>query len=616
MSFCAYFKIDKQDLRWIIRIFLFAFIVKLIYFIQFSATRAYPFVEYSDSHAYFYWARDIAGGDFLGSGAFMKWPLYAYLVAGILKISKNSPLPVFLLQLFLGAINCVFTYALARYFIGKRWPAILAGLVCALYGLFTFYDTVLVYTTVSLFLNFIFIFYVLKIQDRTNALRFFICGILLGIAAIAQANIVPCGMFLMAWLLFKSRCSPRNSLRIYICFLAGAVLITGTVTLRNYLVERDFVPITGHIGLNFYSGNNQKATGTFFSPQEITLNPEDMFRDAKIIARLELNRDLKTSQVSDFWFKKALRFIQENPKEAAGLLLKKAMFIFSPREYMHDVEYYFRENKIGVSGLLLKDLRFMMPFVILGMALGLKRIRLLLPLYIIVFTLSLSIVLFYVTARYRLSLVPFFIIFAAYAANDILERIKEKQYFRFWVIFSILIGFGLLCNKVYDFRDKPTPSGATEALMEQHMLQALGYENAGEYHNALKELGQADAILPHNRRVLFRQGVILFKLGDLALAEEKFKEVIKINPVSVDAYYNLGFIYNQKMQFNKAKGLLEYAVFLDPDDAKAHFELATAYKETGDYKKAKEQLYIALNKLSRWQVFDRQLILKELENLK
>jgi len=88
-----------------------------------------------------------------------------------------------------------------------------------------------------------------------------------------------------------------------------------------------------------------------------------------------------------------------------------------------------------------------------------------------------------------------------------------------------------------------------------------------------------------------------------------------IFPFYIDAYYNLGFLYNQEHRFDEAIAVLERGSFLDPEDAAIYFELGKAYKAKKDLAKAKDKFNIALSKMPRWRKEDRQLIEKELVGL-
>jgi cytochrome c-type biogenesis protein CcmH/NrfG len=79
----------------------------------------------------------------------------------------------------------------------------------------------------------------------------------------------------------------------------------------------------------------------------------------------------------------------------------------------------------------------------------------------------------------------------------------------------------------------------TEALM------ALGdaYFQAGQYDVAASWFGKLLAVTPDDTRALLAQGAADFNLGDLDAAETAWKQVLALDADSVEAHYDLGFLY-------------------------------------------------------------------------
>jgi tetratricopeptide (TPR) repeat protein len=224
--------------------------------------------------------------------------------------------------------------------------------------------------------------------------------------------------------------------------------------------------------------------------------------------------------------------------------------------------------------------------------------------------------LFFVATRYRIAIVPFLAIFAAFALFSAGKAAGEKNYPKFAWLCLALISIFVFTNYDKVFAKKiHRGKGDAYAVFDYHLINAIKYENNSDYRNAIKELSLLNKIEPANSLILFRLGVVYFQLHDFKTAEKMFKEVIKISPYSVNAYYNLGFIYNKQQRFTEAKDTLKKAVFLDPEDAKAHFELGFAYKSLQDFKNAKKEFNLALKKINRWRIQDREIIKNELISL-
>lgn len=610
-----HFQLATKDLVLIAVLFCIAFALRLIYLFQYSHTSIFPVFTYSDSYYYYIWGRDIASGDFIGREAFMKWPLYAYFIGALFTLSGSSIISVYLLQFFLGAVNCVLVYFIGQQ-VFNRAAGFIAGLLCAVYGLFIFYDGLLMYSSLSLFLNFCLFLFTLRIQHEPNKKNLFFLGILLGVCTLTQANMVFYGVLAVAWMLRKKKCSLRDAVLPVSSFILGLAIVVGSVTIRNYLVEKDLVLLSGNIGLSFYLGNSEKATGTFFSPVELTLNQEDMFRDARIIAEAKAGRALKSSEVSRFWVLKAAAFIGSQPLQYLRLLCKKLFYHFGVKEFVHDIEFNLLNNKIPVFKLLLMDLRIVLPFCFLGMALAFRKRKETALCYFAIISVTVISVIFFVSSRYRLAIVPFFMLFAGFAAWSVWEALKERKFRSFSTLaVSLLILYPALNYvSILSWRENRMPLDK-DAAINYYVTRAIGYENALDYREALKEYEHAYGIAPDNKRVLFRLGVIHFRMNNLMAAEAYFKEVAGMNEHCVDAYFNLGVIYNRQQRFQEAIEMLKKAVAFDQKDAKTHFHLGLAYKSAGFTLEAKQEFSDALRKISRWRNEERKLILGELDSL-
>lgn len=597
---------DKKDILPVLIILFSALAVRFFYYFDYKQSVVYPVLEHSDSDAYRSWAKDNACGDFLRGKAFMKWPFYAYFLGlWFFVFGENIPL-VYFLQFTLGALNCILIYLIAKK-IFNRPTAFIAGILSSLYGLFVFYEGLLIYTSLSLLLNSLLFLCILKIRDHPTGKKLFFLGLYLGICTLTQANILIFGILAVIWALWVKRkiaCND-NSFRFFLSFFAGLILIIGSVTLRNYLAEKDFVLVAGNIGFNFYSGNNPEANGTFWTPGQITLNQEDMFRDARVIAENESGRKLKTSQVSAFWRKKAANFIIDHPQDAIKLFFRKLSYAFSPREYIHDIEFNVLAERISIVKAMLMNMYFILPFAFLGMITALKRLKEAALLYLAVLILSLSIAVFFVTARYRLVLAPYLIIFAGYSVFSLWQDIQEKKYFRF-ALFSVFPGLVFILFNIQQASARPM------SAFDRYFNRGLQYEIDTHYAAALREFTLAQSIEPKSRRPAFRLGVIYYKLHDLKRAEENFKKALEADPISVDTYYNLGFIYSEELRYAEAQEMFKKAIALYPDQPKTHYQLGLVYKELGDLKAAKKEFEIALRQTNRWRRLDRGIILKEI----
>ena len=107
------------------------------------AVRRAPFVGQlaMDSWEYDRWAREIAGGDWLGHarGVFFQAPLYPYLLALLYVVAGPSLDAAYLVQIGLAVAGCYALYRAGRAIASER-VGLAAAALAAVYGPFLFYD--------------------------------------------------------------------------------------------------------------------------------------------------------------------------------------------------------------------------------------------------------------------------------------------------------------------------------------------------------------------------------------------------------------------------------------------------------------------------------------------
>ena len=595
-----------NDVRIALGVFAAALLLRLLYFSAYVNTRVYPFAPFSDGYYYYVWARDIACGDIWGRVVFMKWPLYGYLLGLLFALSNVNVSLVYLLQFALGAANSVLVFMIGRRLFSR--PAGIAAAVLYLaYFPVIFYEGLLMYVGMSLFLNSLLFLYLLRVAQNPDGKRLFWAGILSGISALTLGNALLFGVAAAGWIVFRQKLALRGLLRLSLCFIAGVCLMIGITTVRNYVVAGDLVPVAGNMGFGFYVGNNEQATGTFLIPDAITLNQEDMFRDAAIIARRETGRELKASEVSRFWMDKSLAYIRQHPAAYLKLLFKKTAYAFNTAEYVPDAEFEVITNDVKIARFLWRDMVLLMPFGLLGFFLTLRRKSEVRLLHIACGAFVAPLLLFLFSSKFRVSLAPFLAVFAGYGLMYCWQTLRQKNTLRVCLLVGALALF-FLWDKV-GMKTLVRPAGGQAQVFSVHLERAMSYEQSEQYPEALRELQAASLVKPDNRRVLFRQGVVYYQLGRFDLAERKFQKIISVAPDFVDAYFNLGFLYNQQEKFAAAAQLLEKAIDLYPDRADAHFQLAMAYKHLGNVPAATRQLQEARRyRTSAWRTADVEMI--------
>ncbi len=594
-------------------IFIAAVLVRVFYLFDFSRSAVFPLSEYSDGHYYSLWARDIAAGDLLGTRVFMKWPLYAYFLGGLSKISGEDLYFVYCVQILMSACTCVFLYGIGKRLLSR--PAALIGVALYLwYAMPAFYDTVPLYTSLALFLNVFFCNLLVRMQHAQFGRRLFGLGLLAGLCVLSQGNSFLFCAPAASLVIFSGPNVLRRKIALGAGFLAGLGLVIGVVTARNFAVSGDFVPVAAHTGINFYIGNNPEADGLFYAPANISMNQEGMFRDAKALARYDTKKLLSPSEVSGYWFDKGLAFIRAHPVQYASLVWKKLCLVFSLKEPLHDLEYSNALRSVRALRVLIPDLSLILPLALVGMAMSVRRFRDTGVLYIGVAAFSLSLLLFFVTTRYRILYVPFAALFAGAGVVAMLESARLQRYRICFAQYLVIVTAFFALNYL------PPESAArriaeTVPLVQEQVDAALAALKRGTLEEALKHADEAQRLQPRHYIGSLIRGYAYLKSGDAQQAEESLKRTIGAYPYCVYAHQYLAELYNGRGNYEQAQHAARRALFLDDDYAPSYYELGRAYQGLRQFDRANNAYVTALHKNGHSNTMLRASILEALKEL-
>ena len=468
-------------------IFLLAAALRVLYVAHAWTVPAarYPTV---DGRAYHERALEILAGNGIGSQIPYQDPLYAYFLAGLYALFGPGSPGVLFVQALLDASTAVFVYWIARRVFDDR-IALIAGLIAASYKLFFYYDVQLLKVPLTLFLITLTLLLVVEAQRR-GGFRWFAAGVSLGLAALTRGNYLLFVPFLLAWMVFAHRSSPRRgTLAVGLVTLGLAVSIL-PVTLRNYWVGDDLVLITSQAGQNFYIGNRRENdTGRYLAPPFVTPNPLHEESDFRAEAERSTGRTLKPSELSRFWFREALAEIGDDPTRFLRHTALKTALFFNHYEIPDNQSYsFYREYVTPILKLPLPTFGALLPLALVGIGLGWRR-RGAPPLVLFFLSYTASGILFYNFSRYRMPVVPVVIVFAAAGLVGVADGLRRRDRVRS----ALALGF-LAISYPWVYRDLTTETFAT-----YHFNLALHHRDAAAQHRArvepLSERGDARAAL-------------------------------------------------------------------------------------------------------------------------
>lgn len=568
-------KPGKKEISIIIGIFVLAFALRCIYLLEMRSSPLFD-TPTMDAEYHDQWAQSILKGEDYTGGVFFRAPLYPYLLALIYRVFGHNYFIPRLIQFIVGSLSCVLIYLLGRKVFNRR-TGIIAGVIASFYGVLIYFDGELQLPVMEVFLGMLFILTFIRAREKPSFKKWILCGVFLGLSALVRPNILLVGIALLIWILVKStgngktrfpRILHSKSLVYAGCLALGTILMILPVTLRNYVKGHDFVFISSQGGMNFYIGNNPQSDGSSAILPGGRTTWWGSYEDAIRIAEKNLGRTLKPSEVSGYWYKQGLKSATSRPFSFLKLMLKKFALFWNGNELSNNKDFYFFARSAPLLKFLIFRWGIYFPF---GLIIPLSLVGIILfhskKLYrparerediylleIFLFAYMLSVILFFVTARYRVPVLPVLIIFGSYALDRIYSFLKQKQIFEFGKYLLVFLVILILVN-----------------------IEIPGYSAANP--------GQA----------YYTLGVVYSKKGDIVKAEDEYNKAVYYNPNLGNAYANLASIYGDQGKHDMALEYYHRALQNGADSASVYYNLGVEYYNQGDLDKALENSKTSLS---------------------
>lgn len=553
-------------------IFVLAFSVRLVHLGYISQGPLFD-VPVVDERTYLNQAKRIARDEGV-QAPFWQPPLYPYFLGLLYKAFGENYYAFRSIQLALGALSCVLVYYIGKEAFGSS-VGIISSLIASSYGVLIYFEGELLPTFLSVLLNLVLVLSLFWAARGMSWWRWLTSGALLGLSALAVANVLLFVPLVLAWMWSKVK---RNILWALI-FCAGVASAITPVTLRNYILGHDLVLISSNAGVNFYIGNNPDYDRT------LGIRPGSEWWRLTSLPREE--GITKPSLQSMYFFSKAWDFIKEEPLKYGKLLLRKFYLFWRGEEIKRNEDiYFFRRYSPPLRALLWKNwiafpFGIIGPLGILGMGLCVGRLRepKVLLLFIFVVTYMASIVLFFVCSRYRVPVLPFIILFAGYALRWGYGMIRRRYLLK--VAYASVPLFALLF-----VANAGVGRMGEDGDAQVHYDLAYAYMQKGLYANALIHAERAVAMDPNYFEARYTLGTLYALKGLQDEAVSQYERALDIYPGHVYAKLDLGVLYIQRKDYDKAIDILKDAVKMAPNLAEGHYRLGYAYAEAGSLKAA------------------------------
>jgi len=452
-----------------------AVVVRVTYFRELAPTLFAQLQEWrqSDMHYYDGWARSIAGGDWRsasvdvpmhrwhhdvatayfathpderhtlettaaqrGSGLdadtllWRRWmrvpqfyqdPLYAYIVAGVYRVAGPNVLPVFVLQLTAGLVTVLLIWYLAVRFFDDE-VALVAGAMAVLCGPLLSYEMLLLRDSLIACAGLVVVAIAERAMVRPTWRWFGLLGIVIGVSILLKSTFVLLAVVLIVAIAVRFRSAGRSWLTPAAAVAGGLVLALLPLAARNLAVGVSPWALASSGALTFASTNE---------PQYL---PEVGFGvNVPVLAEILGDSDGRSvPAVTATWRR-------QDPASYLLLLWQKWTRLWHWYEIPNNENFYYLRRQAAVLEWLPITFWLIGPLGLVGLFLAAPRHRQAWPLYALVAVHVVTMLMFYVLARFRLALTAAVIPFAACAVVEAWRSLRGAQVVRALVIAGSIV---------------------------------------------------------------------------------------------------------------------------------------------------------------------------------
>jgi len=569
-------------------VWLAAFLVRAVYLLE-SADSPVFWHPIVDAGTYDGLARDFLKNGRFGEGFFWQPFFYPFFLASIYAGFKGSILVAKFFQIALGATTCGITARLGARLLGSK-TGLLAGLLAACYAPAVFFDGELLGTTWEMFWFALFLWIAHELPLRTWQVRHAgWWGLLWGLSVITRPTFIPTGGLLTLFMISRVWQQQRTVRRITPYLAAagfGFLLVVLPVAELNRRATGiySFLPYSG--GLNLYIGNNPDSART------VAIRPGWAWDN---LTRLPMRHGIASrAEGAAFFQHEVRRYIFDQPIDFLRGFACKTMEFFSSREVpRNDDIYVFRKwSRVLTSGVWKLGL-FGFPFGVLfplamaGMV-GIGR-KLPVRLWSLAVVYTLAVALVFVTARYRMPVLPLLWLLAAGGVVTVLGHTARRQWLRVAAYGGLMIGTMILITL-------PGPFAQERNHYEAEMYYCLGSmaSGANRMDEATNQLGRAIALYPGYADAYNAMGVIADRIDRLDEAEACYRKAAQLDNGNATAHANIGRVRERRSDWDGAIGAYRTSLALEPNQPDVFRGLGISYGQKQAWSNAMDAFCLSL----------------------
>ena len=262
------------------------------------------------------------------------------------------------------------------------------------------------------------------------------------------------------------------------------------------------------------------------------------------------------------------------------------------------------------DGLLFFPYGLLLPLALLGLAFSVRDWRKYLLVYLLLSSYVVTLMLFFVCARFRQPLIPLLIIMAVFGVVQLIKFFKKRDFKNLSLI--VLVFVLLVIESNHDI----TGIDRNHLRAEDHMLLGTAYLDQGRLESAKREFSRSIEYDPAFALPYNNLGLISLRRGEADKASQYFTKAIQYNPNTLEPYFNLATQLIEKQQFQQALEILYQARQYQPLNDFVYLKIGATLYQLGRIDEAKLAIEesLRLNPESEVARLSYQQIINELNS--
>jgi 4-amino-4-deoxy-L-arabinose transferase-like glycosyltransferase len=525
-----------------------------------------------DQHAFHENALRIRAGDLLLAEApYAQGPLYSYLLASLYTVLPAEVRTVRIAQALVGVASCVLIFLIA-----SRWFTVWIAFACAafysLYDFSLFMESNLLRASTIGFLYLLLLWGLVRFDETGKASWMLGSGLVLGLAIAARPNSVLMLAALVPALIISAPERARSP-GLWAGFALAVALPVLPFVLRNLHLGHPALHLSGQ-GLGvFVAGNMPDSRGVGWL---ISAQGDELIRAAEGDA-LRVLRGVVVA-------------VAQQPGDWLAVQLQKLHALVASYEIPNNVNFYLWKENSWVLRASPVSIHVIAALFLPGFFLGMRRRGRRALLYGHFLGVLLTILPFYVIARFRLPAVGFMCIFAGFALEEIFLAGSERKLRRLSLLLAGVVAAAIVTTSpvedeitpldyrnlalVYEYNDRFDEAEALyrrafearpQSMRAARFLVEL-YLRRGDLLEAERTARRHLQLRSSNREMRLLLAMAHRRAGDLDAAEALLTDLVGQSFSRLpDAHYELGLLQLERKQYPASLASFRRALRLNPE---------------------------------------------------